>query len=181
MFSRALYLAIALLIVFSTNGHAQTRPTSGTERVVYSVSLSDVAGILAARGLIVETDTSQGRPVARAYLTELDRQQKNPLFFVGLAACDMPNQPPGCLGLHLARITAIPGQDYAKAQRVAQAFHGRYSFGRVYPIPLQPNPVVVLDYYTMTDRGVTMAHLESVTLEYVGLIQEFLNTWNGTQ
>jgi hypothetical protein len=51
----------------------------------------------------------------------------------------------------------------------------------VYLNSTSTSPAVVLDYYTMTDYGVTRKHLETVINEYIGLIDNFKTLWQETQ
>jgi hypothetical protein len=180
----AIILAGALGLAAIGEGAAlaqSTLPSRSTAEVYNSVTLQDVAGMLAARGYITEIDAANGLRVVRAYRNERDRQARSTRFFIALAACDRRNSPPGCLGIHMLRISTVSQADVAKAQRVALVFHSSYSFGRVYlNRPQLGSTVVVPDYYTMPDKGVTIDHLKAVIGECDGLIDACLNVWNTT-
>lgn len=171
-------MALAIVMAPVAVGSAQTLPRTGLETVYYSTTVATLASIATAKGYVVETDTTGNGPVVRVYADQARRDARNPLFFVGLAACDLQNQPPGCLGVHLARMSTLPQSDLGKAERFAQRFHEQYSFGRVY---VSNGRYLVIDYYVMLDKGVTQKHLESVVNEYVGLLDAFFKLWAEVQ
>ena len=153
-------------------------PTSGQANVVYSVTPQDVANVLASRGLVTQIMTSGPNPVVRAFASQGDLDANNMRFFVRMTACNLPNNPPGCLGLQFAVARPLNGpEDSARARRVADAFHAQEAFGRVYIIE---NQFMLMDFYVITDRGVTREHLEACALEYDFRSRRLQEVWDRT-
>jgi hypothetical protein len=174
----ALLAALAISSVFVPVALAQTPPRTGSEQVLYAVSASDIQSVLTARNYLTDVSESNGSTSLRVYATAEAKAQGDPLFIVGLAACNVQGRPPGCLGVHFFRIQRLNPNEEGRADRFVSSFHARFSFGRVY---VAQNTFLVLDYYTMLDFGVTPGHLDAVVNEYVGLISEFSTLWGQTQ
>lgn len=179
---RCLFAALALAFsagaMAAPPAAAQTLPTMGRETVMYSITPQEVVTVIESWGLIANTITApDGTPVVQAYADETARAANNPVFIVGMTVCDKAGYPPGCLGMHFARTTRVAAADLGRAKRVADAFHARFSFGRVY---VRNGNALVLDYYSFVDHGVTNANVRAIVNEFYGLLREFTTLWDNT-
>jgi hypothetical protein len=153
-------------------------PNTGVEQVYYTVSPQDVAALLNRRGLVTQVMEGGPNPVVRAFQSQADMDANKLHFFVRMTACNLPTQPAGCLGLQFGSIKPLSSPDeIARARRVADTFHAQESFGRAYVVG---DEFIVMDFYVITDYGVTMKHLEGCALEYNALVRRFEEKWAST-
>jgi hypothetical protein len=166
--------AMALGLALAAPGaRAQVAPATGTAEVLYAVTSRDIEAIVAKIGFVTEIDTERGRVLARVFTNEDDRKAKLSRFNIALTVCNKPKQPPGCLGVMYVFAADIDEKEAARAQAFVAEFNSAYNFGRAYV----DRNVLVMDYYIMTDNGLTAGNVEEVTREFDGLIGVFLEQW----
>jgi hypothetical protein len=165
--------AIALVLGSTAAAQAQVPPATGSAEVLYSVTSRDIEAIATKIGYVSEVDTKRGQVLARIFTNEADRKAKLSRFSIALTVCNRPQQPPGCLGVMFVYAADLAAKDAARARDFANSFNSTYNFGRAYI----DRDALVLDYYIMTDNGITANNVEEVVREFDGLIGVFLEGW----
>jgi hypothetical protein len=122
-------------------------PRTGTAPIQRSINASEVERLLRAQGYAAVDKISDTEFVV---LTEDELK-----FSVGLTACDVQGQPPGCLGLSILASWGMEPGDRAKLVPVVETINSQYRIAKVMMI----DQAIFMERYVITDGGVTLDHI----------------------
>ncbi|MDZ4362789.1 YbjN domain-containing protein [Brevundimonas sp.] len=122
-------------------------PRTGTAPIQRTLNTGEVERLLRAQGYAAVDKVSD---------TEFTVLTENALkFSVGLTACDVQGQPPGCLGLSILASWSMEPGDRAKLVPVVETINSQYRIAKVMMI----DQAIFMERYVITDGGVTLDHI----------------------
>jgi len=160
---------VAAIVAAPAAAVAQTpRTTTGTATVYYSVTPQDLEPLLKGEGYQTKIMPLEN---GESVITVDPGSKGGPKFGVFFEVCKEAGFNGRCLGMRLFALFGVDADDMGTAGKIAADWNSRYAFGKGYT--LSDSNDVALEFYAITDEGVTREHLFDVILEFQAAAVEF--------
>ncbi|MGV9009437.1 hypothetical protein [Brevundimonas sp.] len=151
-------LAAVLLVAAPAQAHAQdpVPARSGTATIYRAINAVEMNRVLEGKdyaSVVKENETDFAITTQSGFK-----------FHVMLMACNIENQPAGCLGVSIRASWDLEARDVAILRPVIHSFNSEYRIGKA----LMLEDAIFIERYAIMDGGVTLEHLSNELIEFLG-------------